>query len=144
MANFRSINRFMLQGRVGMIGEMKHGKAPRQTDFLSLSLATTEVYRGGKKRTIWHRVTVWGKSAEFAEKFVHVGDQIYVEGKISYNFYNDEDGEKRKAYYFNVEEIQLMHQSYKNRQEYPYGNKDEEEESEEPEEDSEDNDEPPF
>ena len=64
-------------------------------------LATTErayTLQNGTQvpeRTEWHNIVLWGGLAEVAEKYVHKGDRIYVEGKIRTNNYEDQNGIRR-------------------------------------------------
>jgi len=43
--------------------------------------------------TEWHRVTIWGKPAENAAKFLAKGSLVYIEGKLKTNTY-EKDGQK--------------------------------------------------
>jgi single-strand DNA-binding protein len=47
------------------------------------------------ERTEWHNVVLWGGLAEVAERYVHKGDRIYIEGKIRTNTYEDQIGIRR-------------------------------------------------
>jgi single-strand DNA-binding protein len=38
---------------------------------------------------------MWNKLAEIAEKYVHKGDKLYIEGKIRTRSYDAPDGSKR-------------------------------------------------
>jgi single-strand DNA-binding protein len=52
-------------------------------------LATTErayTLQNGTQvpeRTEWHNIVLWGGLAEVAERYVHKGDRIYIEGKTN-------------------------------------------------------------
>ncbi|MFW6160815.1 MAG: single-stranded DNA-binding protein, partial [Acidobacteriota bacterium] len=64
------------------------------------TLATNERYfnpttKESDVRTEWHRIVAWGKLAEFCEKFLNQGKQIYLEGKIKTRSWEDRDGNKR-------------------------------------------------
>ena len=65
----------------------------------TFTLATGEKYkdRNGELRenTEWHNIVLWGGLAEVAEKYVHKGDRIYIEGKIRTNTYEDQNGIRR-------------------------------------------------
>src|SRR6267143_6855606 len=57
---------------------------------------TTEVFkdREGQKKedTQWHRVILWGKTAETLQDYLTKGKQIYVEGKLQTRKWKDKDG----------------------------------------------------
>ena len=47
------------------------------------------------ERTSWHNIVLWRGLAETAEKYVHKGDKLYIEGKIRTRSYDDQNGVKR-------------------------------------------------
>ena len=47
------------------------------------------------KRTEWHNVALFNSLADVAEKFVHKGDKLYIEGELRYRSYEDEAKIKR-------------------------------------------------
>lgn len=79
-----SVNKVILVGRIGRDIELKY--TPSGTAVCNLSLATDESYtdKNGQKvdKTEWHKVTLWGKTAENVAKYKGKGDEIYVEGKL--------------------------------------------------------------
>lgn len=95
MKNLR--NKVQLIGRLGANPEVKQVK--NGTALANMSLATSEVYRDNKgekvTETQWHRVVVWGKKAETADKYLQKGDEIAVEGKLVNRSYEDKDGNKK-------------------------------------------------
>ena len=44
------------------------------------------------ERTEWHNILLWRKIAETAEKYVHKGDKLYIEGEIRTRSYQDKKG----------------------------------------------------
>jgi single-strand DNA-binding protein len=46
-------------------------------------------------RTEWHNIVLWRGLAQTAEKYVHKGDKLYIEGKIKSRSYDDQNGIKR-------------------------------------------------
>jgi single-strand DNA-binding protein len=48
-------------------------------------------------KTEWHRIVVWGKQAEFCEKFLDQGKQVLIEGKLRTRSWQDRDGNKRST-----------------------------------------------
>ena len=67
----------------------------------TFSLATTErgyTLQNGTQvpdRTEWHNIVLWRGLAQTAEKYVHKGDKLYIEGKIKSRSYDDQNGIKR-------------------------------------------------
>src|SRR4029077_5781957 len=60
---------------------------------------TTEVWndKAGQRqeKTEWHRVVLWGKSAESLNEYLTKGKQIYGEGRLQTRQGDDKDGNKR-------------------------------------------------
>ncbi|MCX7636949.1 MAG: single-stranded DNA-binding protein, partial [Cyclobacteriaceae bacterium] len=53
----------------------------------NFTIATSEVYRdrntGERKETTeWHNIVLWRNLAEIAQKYLHKGDMVYIEGKL--------------------------------------------------------------
>jgi single-strand DNA-binding protein len=47
-------------------------------------------------QTEWHDLELWGPQAKIAEQFLKKGSQIYVEGKIKSDTWQDDQGQNRK------------------------------------------------
>jgi single-strand DNA-binding protein len=88
----RSVNDLTLIGNVGNDPEIRATSGGVRV--AKFSLATSWKYKGNE-RTDWHRVTVFGKTADFVEQFVKKGDRLYVRGRIEYNTTEDADGNKK-------------------------------------------------
>jgi single-strand DNA-binding protein len=65
------------------------------------SLATTETYkdRSGKliSQTEWHTVVLWRGLAELAQKYLHKGSLVYIEGRLKTRSWEDKEGNKKFA-----------------------------------------------
>ena len=85
---------------IGYIGKDAEVRQLANGSFLAnVSLATNESYRnrnGDKiKNTQWHRLVGWGKMAELMEQFFKKGREIAISGKLTYNSYEDKQGQTR-------------------------------------------------
>ena len=89
-----SVNKVILVGNLGRDAELRY--TPGGAAVATLNLATTEVYkdREGQKKedTQWHRIVLWGKTAESLQDYLTKGKQIYVEGKLQTRKWKDKDG----------------------------------------------------
>ena len=89
----------MLIGNVGKEPDVKYYDADQAV--AQFPLATTErgyVLQNGTRvpdRTDWHNIVMWRDLAKIAERYVHKGDKIYVEGRIRYRYYDDKKGQRR-------------------------------------------------
>ena len=94
-----SVNKTILLGHVGKEPDVRHLDSGMAV--ANFTLATTEKgykTRDGKEvpdRTEWHQIVLWRGLAEVAEKYVHKGDKLYIEGKIRTRSYDAQDGSKR-------------------------------------------------
>lgn len=94
------INKVILVGNVGMDPEVRTLESG--TKVARLRLATTErIYnrqtQETKELTEWHTVTLWGGLADVADKYVHKGSQLYIEGSIRSRKWTDKDGIERTS-----------------------------------------------
>ena len=89
-----SVNKVILVGNLGRDVELRY--TPGGSAVATLNLATTEVWndKGGQRqeKTEWHRVVLWGKTAESLADYLTKGKQIYVEGKLQTRKWKDKDG----------------------------------------------------
>ena len=92
-----SVNKVILVGNLGRDAELRY--TPGGAAVATLNMATTEVWndKSGQKqeKTEWHRVILWGKSAESLAEYLTKGKQIYVEGRLQTRQWDDKDGNKR-------------------------------------------------
>jgi single-strand DNA-binding protein len=104
------VNKAILLGRVGKDPEVRHLEGG--TTVARFTLATSEKYKNKSgemvENTEWHNIVAWRQLAELAEKYVHKGDQLYVEGKITNRNYEDKDGNKRYTSEVVVNEMRFL------------------------------------
>lgn len=105
-----SVNKVILIGNVGRDPETKYmsdGSA-----VCNLTLATTRRYKdkSGQQQadTEWHRISLFGRLAEIAEKYVKKGDPLYVTGRLRTRKYTARDGSEKQQTEVIAEEIQLL------------------------------------
>jgi len=95
----RGVNRVMLIGNLGKDPEMQFMEG--NIGVAKFSLATTETYkdRSGKliSQTEWHTVVLWRGLAELAQKYLHKGSLVYIEGRLKTRSWEDKDGNKKFA-----------------------------------------------
>jgi single-strand DNA-binding protein len=101
MRDINSLNKVILIGRLGGKPEML--RLPQQDRWkANFTLATNERSfnpntRESKDKTEWHKIVVWGKLAEFCEKYLTQGKQVLIEGKLRTREWQDKEGNKRKT-----------------------------------------------
>jgi single-strand DNA-binding protein len=94
-----SVNKAVLIGNLGRDPEMRYTQAG--DPIANFSLATSEKWtsKAGEKqeRTEWHRVEVFGKTAQVVRDYLTKGRSVYIEGQIRYEEWTDKDGNKRNT-----------------------------------------------
>ena len=94
-----SLNKVQLIGNVGKDPDVRY--LDNGVAVAAFPLATTDraytLANGTQvpERTEWHNIVLWRGLAETAEKYVHKGDKLYIEGKIRSRSYDDQNGIKR-------------------------------------------------
>lgn len=79
------VNKVIIVGNLGRDPEVRHLESG--VAVANFPVATSETYRdrnSGERReqTEWHNVVLWRGLAEVAEKYLHKGDMVYIEGKL--------------------------------------------------------------
>src|SRR5438046_10454055 len=79
-----SVNKVILIGNLGRDPEVRY--TPSGQAVANFTVATNEAWtdKAGQKqeRTEWHRIVVWGKSAENCGEYLSKGRQVYVAGRL--------------------------------------------------------------
>jgi len=89
-------NRVQLIGHLGIDPEVKTIQSG--TKVVNVTIATSEPYFSNgawKEDTQWHNLALWDKLAERAEKQLHKGSYLMVEGRLIHRNYEDDKGIKR-------------------------------------------------
>ena len=107
-----SLNKVMLIGNVGQEPSVRYldqNSSQGATKVATFTLATTERYRdrNGETRenTEWHNIVAWRNNADVAERFVHKGTQLYIEGRLRTRSWTDQTGNKRYTTEINVDTL---------------------------------------
>jgi single-strand DNA-binding protein len=107
-----SVNKVILLGNVGKNPEVRY--LDSGIAVATVSLATSErgytLANGTQvpERTEWHNLVLWRGLAETAEKYIHKGDKLYIEGKIRTRSYDDQAGSKRYVTEIFVDNMEML------------------------------------
>ena len=107
----RGINKVILVGNLGADPESRQSQSGAMTT--RIKVATSDSWKDkqtGEKqeRTEWHRVVFFGRLAEIAEKYLHKGQQVYIEGSVRTSKYTGKDGIERYATDVIANEMQML------------------------------------
>ena len=103
-------NKVQLIGNLGTTPEVKTFESGKKV--ANFRMATYEIYRNARgekvKETQWHNLVMWGKLAEIAEKYLAVGKEVAVEGKLVNRSYTDKEGNKKYITEIQVSELLML------------------------------------
>ncbi|EBX9102660.1 single-stranded DNA-binding protein [Salmonella enterica subsp. enterica] len=94
----RGVNRVTIVGNLGQDPDVR--LLPDNSKVANFTVATSESWQdknSGEKReeTEWHRIVIFGKLAEIAEKYLMKGTQVYIEGSLKTRKWTDNDNVER-------------------------------------------------
>lgn len=105
-----SVNHVHLIGNLGGDPELRHTQSGQAVG--NFSVATSERWTTGDgerhEETSWHRIVVWGKTAEQCAQYLSKGREIYLEGRIGYRDWEDKDGNKRTTTEITARNVQFL------------------------------------
>jgi len=85
----------------------------------SFSVATSEKWTGQdgqpQERTVWWRVSAFGKLAEICKDYLHKGSKVYVEGRVQADpktggprIWNGQDGAPRASFELTADVVKFL------------------------------------
>jgi single-strand DNA-binding protein len=106
-----SVNKVIIVGNLGKDAEVRYTTGG--SAVATISVATTEVWNDRssgerQEKTEWHRVVIWGKTAENLKDYLTKGKQIYVEGKLQTRKWQDRDGNDKYTTEIRSDRIVLL------------------------------------
>jgi single-strand DNA-binding protein len=94
-----SVNKVILVGNLGKDPEVRTTQDGQK--IVNLTLATSENWNDRqtgerKERTEWHRVVIFNdRVGDVAERYLHKGSKVYVEGALQTRKWTDQSGQER-------------------------------------------------
>ena len=107
----RGVNKAIIVGSLGADPEIRSTGSGGVV--ANLSIATSEQWidkQSGEKqeRTEWHRVVMFNRLGEIARDYLRKGSQVYVEGKIQTNKWQDSSGQDRYTTSIVASDMQML------------------------------------
>lgn len=104
------MNQVTLLGRAGQDAELRY--TAQGTAIGSFSIATSRNIakkdQPAQYVPTWHRITVWGKTAELACPAIKKGAKVFVSGEISVREWQDKDGNKKTSFEINARQVEII------------------------------------
>jgi single-strand DNA-binding protein len=93
----RGVNKVTLIGNLGKDPELQYLEG--NIAVAKFPLATTETFKDKAGQTTsqteWHTVVLWRGLAELAQKYLHKGSLVYIEGRLRTRNWEDKDKNRR-------------------------------------------------
>ena len=107
----RGVNKVILVGTCGKDPETRY--MPSGGAVTSVSVATNESWKDkttGEKqeRTEWHNITFFGRLGEIAGEYLKKGSQVYIEGSLRTEKWQDKQGQDRYTTKIIANEMQML------------------------------------
>ena len=93
------VNKVILVGNLGADPEVR--QLPSGEPVVNLRIATSESWRDKnsgerKEKTEWHRVVIFNENiAKVAEKYLHKGSKVYIEGALQTRKWTNKEGQEQ-------------------------------------------------
>jgi single-strand DNA-binding protein len=105
-----SVNKVILIGNLGRDPEVRY--TPSGTAVANFSIATTENWTNKEgeqqSRTEWHRIEAWGRLGEICGEYLSKGRQVYIEGSLQTDEWEDQEGNKRQTTKIKAWKMQML------------------------------------
>ena len=101
----RGVNKVILIGNATRGAELRHTQSGKPVS--NLRLATNRVVKG-EESSSFHTVVCWDRLAEITAEYVKKGDPLYVEGRLEYRSYQDEEGKERGVCEIVAADVQFL------------------------------------
>lgn len=107
MAN---LNKVLLIGRLTKDPELR--QTPGGQSVCKMRLATDRTWRdrdgAEKKEVLYIDVTVWARQAETCAEYLKKGRPVFIEGRLTFDEWEDKDGQKRSKHEVVAERVQFL------------------------------------
>ena len=112
-----SYHTVIITGNLGRDPEMRY--TPSGQAVTNFSIAVNESYTNNNgervKRTIWFRITAWGKQAEICNQYLKKGRMVLVEGRMTADpnsggprIWNGQDGQPRASFEVSAQTVRFL------------------------------------
>jgi single-strand DNA-binding protein len=107
----RGINKVILIGNLGNDPDVRYTAGGAAVS--KISVATTDSWKDKEsgeqqEKTEWHRVVFFGRLAEIVAEYLKKGSQVYIEGRLQTNKWQDKEGKDRYTTEIVASEMQML------------------------------------
>ena len=101
----RGVNKVILIGNATRDAELRHTQSGKAVS--SIRLATNRKV-GESEETQYHNIVCWEGLAETTATYVKKGAPLYVEGRLQYRSFQDEEGKERGVVEIVASDVQFL------------------------------------
>ena len=101
----RGVNKVILVGNATRDAELRRTSTGKAVS--SIRLATNRTVNG-QEETQFHSVVCWDALAETTARYVKKGDLLYIEGRLQYRSFQDEEGKERGVTEVVASDVQFL------------------------------------
>ena len=104
------MNKIMLIGNLGKDPDMTYTQDGTAVTKFSLAVNRNTKSPTGERReeTEWFNIVAWRQLAEICYKYLHKGNKVYVEGRLTQRKYTDKNGVERTALDVIVSDMEML------------------------------------
>lgn len=107
----KGINKAIIVGHLGADPETRY--TPNGTAVANIRVATSEQWKDRntgeqQERTEWHRVVAFNRLAEIMGEYLKKGSQVYIEGKLKTDKWQDQQGNDRYTTQIIASDMQML------------------------------------
>lgn len=104
------LNQIMLIGNLGKDPDMTYVQDGTAVAKFSLAVPRRYTKGNGEKteETEWFNIVAWRQLAETCYKYLHKGNKVYIEGRLTQRKYTDREGIQRTAVDVIANEMEML------------------------------------
>lgn len=106
-----TLNKAMLLGRLGRDPEVRYTSGGSPVANISIATNSRSKDKSGEWQDVteWHRVVLFSKNAEIAEKYLKKGGSVFIEGRIQTRSWEDQQsGQKKYSTEIIADQMKMM------------------------------------
>lgn len=105
------LNKIMLIGNLGRDPELSYTPSGKAVTKFSLAVSRRMPDREtGERReeTTWFNIVAWERLAETMNQYLHKGEKVYIEGRMTSRKYTNKDGVEVTAWDVTATDMQML------------------------------------
>ncbi len=93
------VNKVILIGRLGADPEVRYTNSGTAVANFNMATSINFTDKNGEKteKTEWHRIVAFARLGEICGEYLSKGKQVYIEGRLQTQEWEDRDGNKRRT-----------------------------------------------